>query len=84
MSNLSNIELKLVDDFITACQYMNYGSDKELRIGKIKFIVTHCDYEKGNIYDIRVHKGRTNTCNVSDISINNLESEIKRILTMNF
>lgn len=82
MSNLSNKELKLVDDFITACQYMNYGSNKELHIGKIKLVIAHCDYEKGNIYNIHAYKGRTNLCNVSDIGINNLESEIKRILAI--
>ena len=84
MSNLSNKEMKLMDDFIAACQYMNYGSNKELHIRKIKLVVARCDYEKGNLYNIHVYKGRTNLCNISDISINNLESETKRILAIDF
>lgn len=72
---------ELVDNFISACRFMNCGSDKQLNICGFKIIV-YCKYcdKSGAIYDIQKIKNKNNLENVYDITANQLQGIIKKII----
>lgn len=79
------IDENFINTFITACQYENCGSKKQLNINGFK-IVVHCKEinKDGAIYDVQMvqMRNKNNSENICDVSSNDLPSEIRRAIKM--
>ena len=75
-------DVVIVNNFITACKFMNQGSEKELKFDKLRLCVFHDPEELGK-YKVKVYKKSRKIEEYVEILVNNLSETIKKAIRQN-